>query len=423
MFKYTFLFLFLFVSKEGFSQVLTLDSVRNKIIAQNPELKMYQNKAKAYDAMAEGTRAWDAPQIGGGFYMAPYNTMYWQPQSTTMDGITTTMPAMGNFMIQAKQMIPNSSRLKANQRYQQSMSSVENENKNASANNLLFLAKTSYYEIQMIDRKLVVLEEAKKTIQTMIKLGENKIAYNQESLASIYKAKSQAALLEKDKWMMEGERNQKLYAINGLMNRSKDNLFSVDTTYNIKNYDQANIDSSMILTNRSDLLAMDRNIQTMQLKQKAEQTKSRPDFGIEYGHMFAFGGNPNQFTLMGMMSVPIAPWSSKMYKSSVKATYFEVESMKNQKEAMVTESITMLQGIKTELSSAKYQLKLYKEMILPALQKTYDVAILAYANNTGELFMALDARMNLQMAQMQYWDTMSNLLKLQAEYEKQMQIY
>jgi hypothetical protein len=49
--------------------------------------------------------------------------------------------------------------------------------------------------------------------------------------------------------------------------------------------------------------------------------------------------------------------------------------------------------------------------------------MLAYSNNTGELFMALDARMNLQMAQMQYWDTMSNLLKLQAEYEKQYQIF
>jgi outer membrane protein, heavy metal efflux system len=79
--------------------------------------------------------------------------------------------------------------------------------------------------------------------------------------------------------------------------------------------------------------------------------------------------------------------------------------------------------MKTELASAKYQLKLYREMILPTLTKTYDMAMLAYENNTGELFMALDARMNLQMAQMQYWDTMLNLLKLQAEYEKQVQIF
>lgn len=416
------LLIFCFTST-GIAQVLPLDSVKYRILSQNPELKMFENQAKSFDAMAEGATAWEAPQLGAGFFMTPYQTSYWKPQMMKIEGMNTMMPGMGNFMIQAKQMIPNPSKLKANQRYQQAMSSVENENSRATANNMLFQAKTTYYEVQMIDRKLKVLDEAKNTIQTMIQLGERKIAYNQESLASVYKAKSEAALLEKDKWMMEGERKQKLYMLNGLMNRSKDQPFLTDTLIVIKEYDTAIVDSSTLTTNRSDLLAIDKNIQVALLKEKAELAKSRPDFGLEYGHMFAFGENPNQFTLMGMMSIPIAPWSSKMYKSSAKASRFEVEAMKNKKEAMVTESIGMLYGMKSELSSAKYQLKLYQEMILPALQKTYDIAMLAYANNTGELFMALDARMNLQMAQMQYWDTMSNLLKLQAEYEKQYQIF
>ena len=407
----------------GIAQVLPLDSVKNRILSQNPELKMFLNQAKSFDAMAEGATAWEAPQIGAGFFMTPYQTSYWKPQMMKIEGMNTMMPGMGNFMIQAKQMIPNPGKLKANQRYQQAMSSVENENSKATANTMLFQAKTAYYEVQMIDRKLKVLDEAKNTIQTMIQLGERKIAYNQESLASVYKAKSEAALLEKDKWMMEGERKQKLYMLNGMMNRSKDQLFLTDTLVAIKEYDTAIVDSSTLTTNRSDLLVIDKNIQVALLKEKAELAKSRPDFGLEYGHMFAFGENPNQFTLMGMMSIPIAPWSSKMYRSSAKASRFEVEAMKNQKEAIVTESIGMLYGMKSELGSAKYQLKLYQDMILPALQKTYDIAMLAYANNTGELFMALDARMNLQMAQMQYWDTMSNLLKLQAEYEKQYQIF
>ena len=406
----------------GITQVLPLDSVKNRILSQNPELKMFVNQARSYDAMAEGATAWEAPQLGVGFFMTPYQASYWKPQMMKIDGMNTMMPGMGNFMIQAKQMIPNPYRLKANQRYQQAISSVENENSKAMANTILFQAKTAYCEVQMIDRKLKVLQEAKTTIQTMIQLGERKIAYNQESLASVYKAKSQAALLEKDKWMMEGERKQKIYMLNAMMNRPNNQPFATDTLFSIKEYDTAPVDSSSLTTNRSDLLAMDKNIQVALLKQKSELAKSRPEFGLEYGHMFAFGANPNQFTLMGMMSIPIAPWSSKMYKSSAKASHFEVEAMKNQKEAMITESIGMLYGMKSELSSAKYQLKLYQDMILPALQKTYDIAMLAYANNTGELFMALDARMNLQMAQMQYWDTMLNLLKLQAEYEKQYQI-
>lgn len=402
---------------------MSLKEVIGQVQQQHPELKMYESQAKAYDAMAEGATAWEAPQLSAGFFMTPYQTAYWQDREKMVNDMPTMMPGMGNVMIQARQMIPNPSKLNASKKYQLALSSVELENKKAAANELVFQAKSAYYESQILARKLKVLQEAQATVNTMVQLGEKKIAYNQESLASVYKAKSQAALLSKDQWMMESEQKQKRYLLNGLMNRSKDELFELDTVLVIQEYELALVDSNLVAANRSDVISIDKSIQVALLKQKSEQRKSRPDFGIEYGHMFAFGSNPNLFSLMGMMSVPIAPWSSKMYKSSVQASQWEVEAMQHQKEALVIESLSMLKGMKSEIASAKYQLKLYKEMVLPSLQKAYDVAMLAYANNTGELFMALDARMNLQMAQMQYWDTMLNLLKLQANYEKQAQIF
>jgi cobalt-zinc-cadmium efflux system outer membrane protein len=88
----------------------------------------------------------------------------------------------------------------------------------------------------------------------------------------------------------------------------------------------------------------------------------------------------------------------------------------------MNESVGMLYGIKNEIASAKYQANLYKTMILPSLQKSYDLAMLSYTQNTGGLFQALDARMNLQMAQLQYEDVTLKLLQLQAEYEKQLQL-
>jgi outer membrane protein TolC len=384
---------------------------------------MYDNQAKAFDVMATGAKAWDAPQLSAGFFMTPYKTSYWQSQSMDVNGMQSTDPGMGNFMIQGKQMIPNPSRLNANQKYMQAMSAVEVENQKAMANNLLSQVKMAYSEIQIIDKKLLILTEAEKTLQIMITLGENKIAYSQESLANIYKAKSQQALLKNDRVMMENDRKQKMYLLNTLMNRSKEITFQVDTILSVKNYERQSIDTAVIFSNRSDLLALEKNINVTKLKQKAEAFKSRPDFGIEYGHMFAFGQNPNQFTLMGMMTIPIAPWSSKMYKSNILAADYELRAIQNQKESIVNESTGMLVGIQNEIKSSKYQMELYKTMILPSLQKTYDVVMIAYSQNTGELFEALDARMNLQMAQMQYYEILLNVLLLQTEYEKQLQIY
>jgi len=405
------------------AQVFTYDSVQVAIINNNPELKMYVNQAKAMDAIATGAKAWDAPQVSGGLFMTPYNSTYWKPQMMDINGTTSMDPGMGSFMIQGKQMIPNPTRQNATQKYMQAQSAVELETQKAIANTLFAQAKMNYYEIQIIDKKLFIIEAAKKTLQAMITMGESKIAYNQESLASIYKAKSQLAIISIDQSMLENERKQKTYALNTLMNRSKEITFQVDTILVIKEYEKKSLDTSILSTNRSDVLALEKNIRVTQLKQKAEQYKSRPDFGIEFGHMFSFGQNPNLFTLMGMMTIPIAPWSSKMYKSSVLAAQYEIKAMQNQKQNIVNESTGMIYGIQSEIRSVKYQMELYKTMILPSLQKTYDVAFIGYSQNTGELFMALDARMNLQMTQIQYYNIVLKLLTLQADYEKQLQLY
>ncbi|MEY3411584.1 MAG: hypothetical protein RIQ70_270, partial [Bacteroidota bacterium] len=201
--KYILALLLVCVSRIITAQTLNYDSVKTAIISGNPELEMYRQQANAMDAMALGAKAWDAPQIGAGFFMTPYNPTYWQPRMMSIDGMNTMMPGMGNFMIQGRQMIPNPTRLNANKKYLSAVSSVETESGNATANNLLYEGKKLYHEIQIIDRKILILIEAEKTLETMITLGEKNIAYNQEMLSSIYKAKSQKAQLQNERVMLE----------------------------------------------------------------------------------------------------------------------------------------------------------------------------------------------------------------------------
>jgi cobalt-zinc-cadmium efflux system outer membrane protein len=420
--RYLLSLIFAMLCFKAWSQVLTFDSVKVMILSENPELEMYRQQAKSMEVMAEGAKAWEAPQIGAGFFMTPYKAYYWRPQIESFNGMNEKMPGMGSFMIQGKQMIPNPARLNANQEYLKKISSIETESGNASANKLLYEAKRVYSEIQITDRKTLILKEAEKTLETMIIFGESKLAYNQEMLSSIYKAKSQKAQLHNERIMLENERKQKLYYLSSLMNRRGENLFEVDSHIVIKEYERALIDTFQIGSNRSDILVLDNNIKVTFLKQKVERYKSRPDFGIEFGHMFAFGENPNQFTLMGMMSIPIAPWSSKMYRSNVLAYKHQIKAYYNQRQAVMNESVGMIYGLKNEISSAKYQMELYKTMILPSLEKSYDLAMMAYSQNTEELFVALDAQMNFQMAKIQYENIILKLLLLQAEYEKQLQL-
>lgn len=64
-----------------------------------------------------------------------------------------------------------------------------------------------------------------------------------------------------------------------------------------------------------------------QLKIEFEKTKQLPDFGIKYDHMFAFGQTPQQFTLMGMVNIPMS-WSTKMNKANINSYQIKMKVWK-----------------------------------------------------------------------------------------------
>jgi cobalt-zinc-cadmium efflux system outer membrane protein len=397
------------------AQVMTLDSIAAHIQSNHPELKMYNAQIKAMDTYAQGAKAWEAPQIGAGFFMTPYRTSLWQPDKNT------GYNGMGNFMIQAQQMIPNPSKLKANENYMKAMSSVEVSNRDFTQNTLIAEAKTNYIEWVILKKKQEVLVTNETLMNYIIKTSEIRYSYEQEKLNTIYKAKASLGEINTMQLAIDNNIQLKRIELNRLMNRDKNMVFEVDTTITIKNYETTIIDTTSITANRSDVKSIENSILLNNYKQKYEWSKSRPDFSIQYGHMFAFGNNPNLFTLMGMVSIPIAPWSSKMYKSTYAGLAYQKQAYQRQKEYIINETVGRLSSLKSKIQNKKNQLKIYDKNILPALEKNYKVTLLAYEQNTEDLFVVLDARQSLQMAQLEYYNQFQELLLLQVEYEKEIE--
>ena len=69
----------------------------------------------------------------------------------------------------------------------------------------------------------------------------------------------------------------------------------------------------------------------------------------------------------------------------------------------------------------KKQYKITQDNIIPALKRNYDTAILAWQNNSGDLFVALEAWEALNMAQMDSLDKLQSVLNAQVEIEKQLE--
>ncbi len=394
------------------AQTLSLNAVLDNIKANSPQLKMYDANIQSMNALANGAKTWMPPQVETGFFMTPYNSNMWKA-----DGHLT---GMGMYMIGFTQMIPNVSKLNAEWKLMNAMSSVEAENKNYTLNILNAAAKTNYYQWLVLNKKLKIAKENLLLLSYMIKSMEIRYQYNMDKLPTYYKAKSQYATTESMIVMLQNDITQKRIMLNTLMARDKNTVFDIEETYNLVDFNTVISDTTALSKNRSDIKAVEKSLQINQLNIEVEKAKLLPEFGLKYDHMFAFGSQPQQFTLIGMVTIPL-PWSTKMNKANIASFKIKNESLNWQKQMILNEATGMIAGMKNELDNLKKQYDISEKSIIPTLKRNYDTAILAWQNNTGELFVVLDAWEAINMSQIDLMDKLQSILSIQVEIEKQLE--
>src|SRR3546814_18593616 len=93
---------------------------------------------------------------------------------------------------------------------------------------------------------------------------------------------------------------EKNIRLNALMNIPRDTRYRIDTSLRILApvLATAAVDTAYLLQNRSDLLRMERTIESMQLGVELELMESKPEFSMRFEHMLPYDGMmSNQYTL------------------------------------------------------------------------------------------------------------------------------
>ena len=394
--------------------VLALDSVLTHIDQHNPLLKPYGSRAAAARAYAEGARSWMAPMVGVGTFMAPY------PAQMIMDERDK-----GYGMVSVEQDIPNPVKQRATRIYQQAKAGVEEAGRGITLNRLRSDAKGLYFDWLVLEQRRVVLAENKRILQLMKKLADIRYPYQQGSLGNVYKAEGRLYELDNMVTMTEADIERKRIGLNTLMNRPKTDSFRIDTTYRPAEPQSAVPTTEDIGGRRSDILRMDRQILSMQAGIESQKAQARPDFRFRFDHMQPFSGvksmMPTQFTLMGMISIPIVPWASRMYKAEIKGMQLDIEAMRYEREGMLNETQGMVAQMLTDIRTMRNQLDNYEKRVIPTLRKNYDTQLINYEQNKGELPVLIDAWETLNMTQMDYLTRLQDYYRMIVSYERELE--
>ncbi|GAB2798180.1 hypothetical protein GCM10027275_49670 [Rhabdobacter roseus] len=391
-------------------EVLSLPEILSRIEAENLQLQPYGPRAESYRYKAEAATAWMAPMVGLGTFMMPY------PGQKVMDGRDR-----GMLMLRAEQELPNLSRLRAERSYIESRARVETVGRGVVLNRLRAEAKSNYFAWLVALRQIRVLERNEEILAMMKKVEEVRYPFNQAPLSSIYRAEAE---IEKNRNMMlmqAGEIERAEAALNALMNRDGAIEFRIDTTFRPQFVPVVRYDTLSLAADRSDIARMNAEIESMRLNIDAMALQRKPDLRIQFDHMTPLGGMmPQVFSLMGMVKIPFASWSAKMYKSDIRAMELSIQAMQKERAAMLQETQGMLYAMQAELIAMEARILALDTRVIPALQKAFDAGFLVYQENKLSLTELLNSWEALNMMQLELLEEKGKLYQMIVKYEQEL---
>ena len=223
-----------------------------------------------------------------------------------------------------------------------------------------------------------------------------------------------------DHQTLYGQLRQNTIALNTLMARDPEGEFAVDSLLPTA-FTGPYPDTAALARRRSDVRSLDRALAVVRLNQNVEANRRRPDFGVRYDHMNGIGATPNQFTVMGLVLLPIAPWAAREYKANTAALGYEAQAVQQQRASLLTEAAGRVTTLQSDLRTRRQQVENFEKYILPALRKNYQVTLLAYQQNTAQLPAVVEALETWLQTRLQYIDTQTELLNLHVRYDQELE--
>jgi cobalt-zinc-cadmium efflux system outer membrane protein len=387
-------------------EAFTLDSIFNRIVQNNPQLKMYDEKIKSQDALVEGAKAWKAPMFGVGTFMTPYSNF--SRSSNLRDG---------SFMLTAEQAIPNKSSLNANRDYLAAQSAITQFAKAESLNELKAFARMYFYEVLVEQKKLDYIQKNITVLINLKKLAEIRYTYNQADLGQIYSLEAKIGNFQNMETTAYANAHIAKIRLNVLMSRPANSGFNLIGELNYSQNLVENIEER--IEQRSNVQQYNAQIKSIAFTNKMIATEAKPEFNISFNHMLTYNNvMPNQFSLMAGISIPMVPWAAKGYKSKLKANEFESLAMQQEKQNLINSISGMVLAQQQHIAHMRLELENYEQKIIPALRKSYEVTLLNYQENKDNIINVLNNWKELNDSQLESLNLLNDYYQMYAEYEK-----
>ncbi len=363
------------------TNLLSLESVLQEVLARNPAIKAARAKGEAMDARVPQARAWDDPRVGvdversGTTHFTTYTDNEWM--------VSQTIPLSGKNRLRAKAASSEASGAWVEVRRREL--------------DLTARARASFFQYANAHTQLELNLKNDELLKQFAEISRDKYRAGTRMQAEVLMAETELAKNGEVRRDLERRISDEQSRLNVLMNRPPQSPLAAPVLLPVK-YPDVNFDRlvPMALTHRPELQSAQLRIKASQARQTLAHREWIPDPEIRV-EARQYNGAAKAFSEYDTGIFFNFPWVNRgKYKAGIREADKNRESAEAELAALQNETIGMVREQVKKIETAHHHSLLFAERILPLARQTVDAMRIAYLSDKASLLDLLSAQRTLR---------------------------
>ncbi len=381
-------------------EAVTLDSLIDEALNNNPKIQSAYNEWKAAEYKARHVRGLPDPMANYGYFGESVETRV-GPQEHKY-GVSQKIPFPGKLGLKGKAQDRHASMLE--------------EKYEARKREIIKDVKFLFYDIFWVDKAIKITEEEKTIIESLEKVAQRKYESNLTPQQDVIKAQVELSKLIDKLFLLRQNRKSLAAKMNFLLDRPKGTELGVITNVEPAEFRYELEDLHKIAgESRQELLGARLDIERARYEKALARLDYFPDFtfGVDYievGSGSTTNANDGDDAWMGKVAINVPIWFGKL-NAQLKEKKALLESSKKNHENVENIVDYEVEDLYFKITAYKDIVSLYKTALVPQSEQAFEAARIGYETGKVDFLNWLDAERMLLQIRLAYY-------KAIVDYEK-----
>ncbi|MDQ6631726.1 MAG: TolC family protein [Verrucomicrobiota bacterium] len=390
--------------ENSFTNFLSLESVVNEVLSNNPSLKAARANWEAMKERVPQARAWDDARLGfdataGRFVSVPQNSFSDQK-------------------VMAEQTIPVTGKNRL--RGQASNAEAAGAFAEFHRRELDFTAKAriAFFRLANARAQLELNRKNSELLKQFSEITRRKYEAGTQSQSDFLSAETEVAKLQENTFDFRRQISDAETQLNILMNRpanaplaAPENLVFQSLIFAVENIE------TNALAHRPELLIAQKKIEAAQARLEASRREWIPEPSLRVEAVRYHGAAQPISEVMAGISFNLPWFNHKKYSAAIRENKKMLESAEHELEAARTETVGMVRDQLKKIDTFHHHAELFRNNLLPLARQTADSKRLSYETDKAGFFDLLTSQKSTQEIEAMYLNHLTEYRIAVAELE------